>query len=67
MSNWQSVFTSPSSVHAEIVKGVLESHGIAAVLVNKQDSFYKLGYLEVHVSQEQVMLALKIVENEITF
>ncbi len=61
MNNWQQVYTTPNSHRAEIVKGVLESHLIPAVVFNRKDSSYHFGHFEVLVTDEDVSAALKIV------
>ncbi|MCH7397356.1 DUF2007 domain-containing protein [Belliella sp. R4-6] len=68
MENWIKIFDAESPVRAEIVKGVLEAHGIGAVILNKKESAYKIhGYYEVMVQNENSSNATKIIENEITF
>ncbi len=67
MNNWQKVYTTPNSHQAEIVKGVLESHSIPAVVLNRKDSSYHFGYFDVLVSAEDGLAALKIVADEISF
>jgi len=65
MSKWQVVFSSWLLHKAEIVKGILEENNLNPVLIPKQDSLYKIGYFEVLVSSEEVIKAIKIIENEI--
>ena len=67
MNNWQKVYTTSNSHQAEIVKGVLESHSIPAVVLNRKDSSYLFGYFDVLVSAEDASAALKIVADEISF
>ncbi|MTI22465.1 hypothetical protein E1176_15640 [Fulvivirga sp. RKSG066] len=68
MKGWQKVYSSEQSYRADIVKAVLEDHGMNPVTVNKQDSSYNnFGNYEVHVSSEHVLSALKIIENDINF
>ncbi|MFD2035141.1 DUF2007 domain-containing protein [Belliella marina] len=68
MENWIKIFEDESPVRVEIVKGVLESHGIGAVILNKKESAYKIhGYYEVMVPNEDSSNATKIIENEIAF
>ena len=55
MSNWQSVFTTDQVYQADIVKGVLADRGIQAVVVNKQDTAYKFGHIEVNVGRDSVL------------
>ena len=65
--SWKSVFSSEQIHKVEIVKGVLEGEGIAAVVVDKKDRSYQFGIYEVHVSVDQVMKALKIINDDISF
>ena len=64
---WKSVFSSELLHKVEIVKGVLEENGIAAVVVDKKDRSYQFGIYEVHVSTEQIMKAIKIINDDISF
>jgi hypothetical protein len=66
-NNWVKVYTTENPYSAEIIKqGLIESE-IPAVVLNKQDSSYKVfGVLEVMVSKEHFDKALTyIVENNI--
>lgn len=65
MSKWQSVYKSRLLHKAEIVKGVLKEKNLNPVIIDKQDSLYKIGYFEVLVNNDEVMQAIKIIENEI--
>ncbi|MEQ9285485.1 MAG: DUF2007 domain-containing protein [Cyclobacteriaceae bacterium] len=65
MSKWQKVFSDRQEYRAEIVKAVLEDNGLKPVLVNKKDSTYHLGQFEVHVEANDVLMALKIIKDDI--
>lgn len=67
MSKWVKVYKSDNLYRAEIVKAVLEDHDLPAVLVNKKDRIYHLGYYEVHVGSDDVLKAFKIITDDITF
>lgn len=68
MENWIKVFETETQVRAEIVKGVLEEHGIHAVVLNKKETIYKIfGTYQVLVQRESLISASTIVQNEITF
>lgn len=68
MAQWQKVFSAEQAYKAEIVKDVLESCGLRPVLISKKDSTYSnFGLHEVHVTSEEVIQALKIIENDINF
>ncbi|CAD5289731.1 MULTISPECIES: DUF2007 domain-containing protein [Imperialibacter] len=67
MDNWQKVFTNNQQHKAEIVKAVLEENDISAVVVSKKDSLYQLGNYEVYVSSENVLSAVKMINDDIHF
>lgn len=65
--DWIKIKTYTRALEAEIVKQMLEENGIAAVLLNKQDSSYFIGKLELFVSKEQQALAEELINNETNF
>lgn len=65
MSKWQVVYKSSLRYKTEIVKGLLVEKGLNPLIIDKQDSAYKIGYFEVLVIPEEVISAIKIIENEI--
>lgn len=67
MMHWQRVYKDNREHRATIVRDVLMDREIDAVVVNKKDSPYGFGFLEVQVPADQVILALKIIEEEIQF
>ncbi len=68
MSKWSKVYESKKPYRTEIVKGILEQKGIKAIIMNKKDSAYDIfGQLEVHVEADNVLTALKIIEDDIKF
>lgn len=67
MSNWQTIFKTTIAHQAEIVKAVLQDLDIQSVIVNKKDSSYLFGQIELRVESENVMKSLKIIEEDINF
>jgi hypothetical protein len=68
MQSWIKVFEDRNQIRAEIVKGVLEENGIAAVVMSKKETAYQvLGTYEVLVSQGDALVAMQLIQNEITF
>lgn len=55
MENWVMAYSTDKLYMAEIAKQVLFENGIQSVIVNKKDSTYLFGYVEVHVKQEHVI------------
>lgn len=67
MSSWQTVFQSKDAHRAEIVKNILISNGMEAVVLNLKDSAYHLGSIDVRVKPDYVLRAIKLIEEEIKF
>lgn len=69
MKDWSVVYKSTIISRAEIVKGVLIDREIEAVIINKKDTTLHLnnGQIEVLVQKQNVIDAMKIINDEITF
>lgn len=67
MSDWQRVFKDRLEHRAGIVRDVLLDREIEAVIINKKDSLYGFGYFEVQVQADNVILAIKIIQDNINF
>jgi hypothetical protein len=55
--DWVQVYSTNLMFQAEIFKQVLADHKIEAVILNKKDSSYKFGEIEVYVKNDHVMKA----------
>jgi hypothetical protein len=55
--DWVQVYTTNKMFQAEIFKQVLADHEIEAVIINKKDSSYKFGEIEVYVKNDHVIKA----------
>lgn len=53
--DWVSIFSTSEEFQAEIAKGVLEENEIECVMINKKDSFYHFGEIELYVMREDVV------------
>lgn len=62
--NWVKIFSSSQHFKAEIIRGMLEENDITAVLVNKQDSAYLLGEIEVFVPGDYAIKAKRLVNEQ---
>lgn len=62
MNNWVKVYSNSQYFKSEMVKQVLIDHEIEAVIMNKQDSSYKFGMVEVHVEESNEERAKQIIE-----
>ena len=69
MKGWIAVYKSPIYSRAEIVKSILSEMDITAVVINKKDTTLHLidGQVEVMVQKEDVLKAMQIIQNEISF
>ena len=67
MSSWRKAFSSENPIRAEIVKDVLENKGLKPIIVNKKEYVSQRGYCEVLVSPDELLVAIKIIEDEIEF
>ena len=65
MEKWIKVFSTQKMYEAEIVKGVLMENDIQAIVMNKQDSSYFFGNYEIMVEHDNVIKAIKIIQDEI--
>ncbi len=61
--NWACVYSTAFDHKAEIIKDTLIQAGIDAVIVNKQDSVYKFGEIEVYVNVNDVLSAKQIINS----
>lgn len=65
--NWKRIYSNPHFFKAEMVKQVFEDHDIQSVIINKQDSSYRFGYIEVYIheqdSKEATALLAELGEN----
>ncbi len=62
--NWQKVYSSSFEHKIEITQAVLEAEGIKSVIINKKDSFYLFGELELYVHADQVLKAKQLIKKE---
>jgi hypothetical protein len=68
MSNWQKVFETENNIRASMVRDLLQEKGLNPIIVNKKDSsLNNFGQLEILVSSEDVLQALKLINEDINF
>jgi hypothetical protein len=46
---------------AELIRQMLADHDIPSYIINKQDSFYKFGEIELYVNRDHVIRAKKLI------
>jgi transposase InsO family protein len=61
MSDWSKVYITNQFHRAEIVIAVLEDHGIEASMIDKRDSSYLFGDIEVFVQEKDIEAARALI------
>lgn len=59
--NWIKIYTSNQLYKSEMVKQILMDNDIEAVIMNKKDTSYTFGEVEVHIHQSDFNNALEII------
>jgi len=59
--NWIKLLITTNPIQAEITKQLLETHEIAAVIINKQDSSYRFGQIELYVHESEEATARQLI------
>ena len=58
--DWIKIYSTGVNFKAELLKGLLFEHDIEAVIINKKDSSYGFGELELYVNTDDVVKAKHI-------
>jgi hypothetical protein len=59
--NWIIVYSSGQPYQIELMKQLLEENDIPSVVVNKKDSVYLIGDIELYVKAEDAFMARQII------
>ena len=59
--NWVKIYSTSANYKAELIKGLLDENDIQAVIVNKKDSSYLFGELEIYVMADDAIQARHII------
>ncbi len=60
--NWAKVYTSSQLYEIELIKGLLNENNIESVTIDKQDSAYLFGVIELYVKVEHAFQAKQLIE-----
>ena len=60
--NWKKAYSDSLLYRIEIAKAVLADNDIDSVVVNKQDSAYLFGEIELYVPQNELLKAINIIK-----
>jgi len=66
-SNWALVYSTGVPYKAEIFKAILEENNIESVVINKQDSSYHFGELELYVKANDAVKAKHLITSHNEF
>lgn len=61
--DWRLVYSTDKVYEAEMIRGFLESAGLDSIVLNRRDSSFLLGDIDIYVSPEQEEQALSIIKN----
>lgn len=61
--NWTCVYSTGNMLNIEIARSLLEEINIESYVMNRQDSNYFIGDIELYVKNETAIEARKIIEN----
>jgi hypothetical protein len=61
LDNWVPVYSSSQLYEAEMVKNFLTDNDIECVIMNKQDSVYMFGDIEVYVPTNEALKAKQLI------
>ena len=61
LDNWVPVYSSSQLYEAEMVKNLLAENGIECVIMNKKDSVYMFGDIEVYVPTNETLKAKQLI------
>lgn len=62
---WTIIFSSADAFQVEMLKGLLADNNIESVVINKKDSAYLFGEVELHVRVEDAFIANQIINNQV--
>jgi hypothetical protein len=62
-NNWVKIYTVSQEYEAEMIKGILDENEIGCIIVNKKDSSYLFGEIEIFVDVEEAFIAKQLILN----
>jgi hypothetical protein len=64
LKDWVKIFDTTYPWQASLIQGMLEEEGIPCVLMNKQDTAYLFGQLELYVHPDEALRALTLIDKK---
>ena len=62
--DWIKLITTASPIEAEMIRQLLETTGVTAVVLNKQDSSYRFGQIELYVHESVSETARELIAGQ---
>lgn len=62
--DWTKIREFNNAIEAELEKQMLEANGVPAVLLNKKDSSYLFGKVELYINKDNVSIAEQLLNNQ---
>ncbi|WP_353182290.1 DUF2007 domain-containing protein [Parapedobacter lycopersici] len=62
--DWIKLITTASPIEAEMIRQLLETNGVTAVVLNKQDSSYRFGQIELYVHESVSETARELIAGQ---
>jgi hypothetical protein len=62
--NWVKIYTTTATYKAELIRGLLLENDIHSVVINKKDSSYLFGEVELYVMSDDVIEAKHILSTQ---
>ena len=63
--NWVKIYSTAAHYKAELIRGLLMENDINCVVINKKDSSYLFGEIELYVMPDDVIQAKHILSTQI--
>jgi hypothetical protein len=60
--DWVLAYSTNQLYQAEILRNVMNDHDIESIIINKQDSAYKFGDVEIYVKRDHILKAKQLVQ-----
>jgi len=60
--DWKKIYATNDFFRIELIRQVLEEHDIPAVIMNKQDSSYRFGQIELFTHENDEAAATALIE-----
>ncbi|MCL6523606.1 MAG: DUF2007 domain-containing protein [Thermoflavifilum sp.] len=60
---WIKIYSTTQSIQASLIQGMLKENGIESVILNRQDSEFLVGEVQLYVHQSDAAKAKELIES----